>query len=248
MGNFFRPYVIDSCMNLNVIATAVLIGLILMVVVTSPAMTLVLGACLVGVYWGVSRGIEYINDRTIAQFAAMNAQLKIALSVPARKAFNLAWSYPSLKGRYLERDLSISMKNKDMAGMSVPYTSMSIDALRHRGVTLEISSETLGSTLKKMIGKQDVLTGDIDFDRRFLIKTNNQKFIKDLLDEEIRDILKKEVFLKMGTLSLKDSELCYEEQIVVNTDNERRRMENILLVMYMLAKRMDYMRDGKIAK
>lgn len=44
-------------MNLNVLLAAVLIGLILMVVVTSPEMTIILGACLVAIYWGVSRGI-----------------------------------------------------------------------------------------------------------------------------------------------------------------------------------------------
>lgn len=216
-----------------------------MVVITSPGMTLILGGCLVAVYWSVSRGIEYLNDRAIAQFAALNTQLNISLEVPPRKTFNLAWSYPSLKGLYLGRELIIKMNNKDIGGIAVPHTIITVDTL-HSGNTLEISAETFFSTLKKAFGKQDVLTGDNEFDRRFLIVTNNNGFVKKLLDQEIRDILKKEVFLKMGKISLQHSRLQYEEQIVVNTDNERRRLENIILVLYMISKRMEYMRDKKI--
>lgn len=232
-------------MNLQVLVAAVLIGLILLVVITSPGMTLVLGLCLLAVYWSISRGIEYFNDQTIAQFAALNTQLGISLNVPTRKTFNLEWTYPALKGRYLGRDLHVSMKNIDIAGIGVPHTFISIDTL-HFGKTLEISSETLFTTLKKTFGKQDVITGDAEFDRRFLIASNDNGFVRKLLDDDIRDILKKEVFLNMGTISLKHSQLHYKEQIVINTDNERRRLENIILVMYMLAKRMEYMRDNKI--
>ena len=216
-----------------------------MVVVTSPEMTIILGACLVAIYWGVSRGIEYFNDQTIAQFSALNTQLGVSLEVPERKLFNLEWTYPALKGAYLGRHLHIAIRNMDMAGVAVPHTVITIDTL-HSGKTLEISAETLVSTLKKIVGKQDVITGDAEFDRRFLIKSNDNGFVKKLLDDDIRDILKKEVFLKMGKISLKHSQMFYEEQVVVNTDNERRRIENIILVMYMIAKRMEYMRERKI--
>lgn len=82
-----------------------------------------------------------------------------------------------------------------MAGVAVPHTVITIDTL-HWGKTLEISAETLVSTLKKIVGKQDVITGDAEFDRRFLIKSNDNGFVKTIGRRYTRHSEKKKCFWK----------------------------------------------------
>lgn len=231
-------------MNYQAILVAIIITLIVMLVVSSPTMTLLLFLFLVAFYWAVSRAIEYLNEQIVAQFAALNHQLNITLNVPPRKTFNLEWAFPSLKGHYLGRQIDIVTLPTNIGGVSVPHTTITLDAL-HYGNTFEIKSENWITFIKKFWGKQDILTGDKHFDSRFYITSNNANFMRQLLDADIRDIMNREAFLQMGKFTLKESQLKYEEQVVINTDNDRERIEKIILIMYMMVKRMEYMRAKK---
>lgn len=228
-------------LNLNTLLLVIILIIVSLIVIASPLMMLLLAFLLIGIYWSVSRAIEYINEQTTAQFAALNHQLKISLRVPEKKPFNLEWKFPHLKGVYLNKHISISMRNENIAGVAVPHTTITIDAT-HYGKTFEIKSETFWTFFKKRWGKRDVNTGDDEFDRQFYVTSNDHAFMKKMLDEDIRDIMKKEVFLQMGTFSLKESQLQYQEQIAINTDKQRIRFENIILVMYMMTKKMERMR------
>ena len=139
----------------------------------------------------------------------------------------------------------------------------------HYGKTFKLKPETFKSAMRKlklfklieflmkiffirkskwvrnMQDEVDVITGDNEFDARFLVDSNDPFFITRLLDDKIRGILKKDVFKRVGEFSLNQGQLRYQEELVLNTDEERKRFENVVLVLHMMAKRMELMRIGR---
>lgn len=245
------------------------IGIVALSFLVPPQALLVLMLIAIGIFMLVSRSIRYLNDRNVEQFARLNEQLKLKLITTDRSWFKLDWQYPSMSGIYLDRNIIITMFNADVLGITAPHTRIAVDAF-HYGKTLEIRSEGIYTQFEKIwfraanfpnkiarailkyFGRylkpinSEVSVGDLDFDRRFYIISNDVQFTIKLLDKEIRDIMTKDVFLKMGKFELRQSQLFYTEQIVINTDFERQRLQKIILVMYMLVKRIESIRKNPI--
>lgn len=241
------------------------LGIIALSLMVSPWSMLVLMLLALGVFLVVSRILRYLNDRNVEQFVFLNEQLKLQLSTANRSWFTLEWQYPSLAGDYLGKKITINMFNADVLGITAPHTRIIVDAT-HYGKTLEIRSEGIYTQFEKLwlraavmqqrfvaailrhFGREpkpitdEVAVDDWQFDRRFFIMANDAKFAKKLLDDDIRDIMKNDVFMKMGHFRLLNSQLIYTEQIVINTDFERQRLQKIVLLMYMMAKRMEIIR------
>lgn len=252
-------------LNAEIAIFFTVLGIIAFSFLVPPQALLVLMLAAIGIFLMVSQSIRYLNDRNVEQFAYLNEELKLKLTTTDRSWFKLDWQYPKLEGIYLNRNISIVMFNADSFGITAPHTRIAVDAL-HYGKTLEIKSEGIYTQFEKMYFRaanftnriirailkyfgrylkpinQEVNIGDFDFDRRFYIISNDTKFTIKLLDKEIRDIMTKDVFLKMGKFELSQSQLFYTEQIVINTDFERQRLQKIILLMYMLAKRIEQIR------
>lgn len=252
-------------LNAEIAIFFTVLGIIAFSFLVPPQALLVLMLAAVGIFLMVSRSIRYLNDRNVEQFAYLNEELKLKLNTTDRSWFKLDWQYPSLSGTYLNRNISIIMFNADSFGITAPHTRIAVDAL-HYDKTLEIKSEGIYTQFEKMYFRatnftnriirailkyfgrylkpisHEVNIGDLDFDRRFYIISNDTKFTIKLLDKEIRDIMTKDVFLKMGKFELRQSQLFYTEQIVINTDFERQRLQKIILLMYMIAKRIEQIR------
>lgn len=211
---------------------------------SEPAFAIFLTVIAIFIFFLVTRFVQSLNNQTIKQFSLMNLQLKVGLNVPTKKPWSLDWLYPSLIGFFLDKHLSISMYTKQQNGFKSPYTSITIDAF-HYGKTFKITTEGFYTKVDKLFGKDDILTRDKTFDRLFYVESNDPKFMVKLLDEEIRDIMKHDVFMSMGTFVLNQSQLRYDEQLVINTDKKRKRFEKIILVMYMMTKKMEMMRKKR---
>lgn len=254
-------------MRLNAtIIVLTFVGFVLFFGYTLPPFALLFLLLLViAVLLCVSLVIKYLNRLTLAQWAILNEQLQINLQMPERAWLELEWKYPSMDGMYLGKKINISMFNAEMFGITAPHTRIVIDAI-HYGNTLEIRSEGVYTQFEKFwlktnnlytrqiqkilhyFGREvvplkgEVAVGDLEFDRRFYVLTNNAGFVKKLLDPDIRDIMKNDVFTKMGKFVLNQSQLIYTEQININTDFERQRFQKIILLMYMMANRMERIR------
>lgn len=189
----------------------------------------------------VTEGVQLLYDQIIEQFAILNAELKLTLHVPPRKWFSFESRYPSLSGVFLDRHINIVTDDVLVGGVTFPRTRIIIDAM-HYGKTMTITSETLWTMLKKLWGKNDITLNDSEFDRMFYITANDPKFVQKLLDRDIRDVMKESAFLQEGKFTLEQAQLKYEEQVSVFTVNRRRRIEKVILVMYMMTKKMEQMR------
>ncbi len=134
----------------------------------------------------------------------------------------------------------ISSKEVMIAGVAYPQTVIVVDVL-HYGKTFTIGSETIYTILSKLWGKNDISLNDPLFDRMFYLTANDAAFLQKVLDPDIRDIMKANMFLQDGKFTLNQAQLRYEEQISVMTVSRRKRIEKIILIMYMMAKKIDHL-------
>ncbi len=209
-----------------------------------------------------SETINYLNARVYRQYQLLNMQLELNLSKPMRSQPHLWWllpenwvpeskrsyfgfsrSYPSLTGRYLGRSLTISTEAKMInENKSAIVTSVILDVFPV-GRSFEITASGFGLSLAGLFKRNRSKTGDKSFDSRFSIHTDNPDYFLVLMDEDIRRVLKTDVFSDMGRLSLDGNLLTYEEAILPKDEYIRKKIERVVLVLYMIAKKMEYSMD-----
>jgi len=197
--------------------------------------------------------VRYFNNRIIRQFQILNRQMKIDLKLPDLQLMEFSWlwgwlpvpvfsmvfkiEYPAMKGVYLGKLISVELYNME-EGKS-PHIKIRVDTTDY-GHTFNIGIEERGWS-EQWFGESDILVGNISFDHRFYIESNNPEFIQQLFDNELRRIFLKNFY---GTCVLENSVLEYVEETLVHREKHRIRLQNIILGMYMIGKKMDHLRHG----
>lgn len=184
--------------------------------------------------------IAYINGRVIKQFAFMNRQLRVHLEIPETRLFNFQWIYPSLQGQYLRRRIQVYTSTHPVPNgkREVPFTTISVDA-SFGGRSFSIRPEALGKKFAKFFYNKKKVTQDKSFDRKFDVNGDDLKYVGGLLDGGVREILNEGILSRDSYLEFKNGQFSYTEQTVMNANFKRRRFEKIILVMYMIAKKME---------
>jgi hypothetical protein len=169
----------------------------------------------------------------------MNLKVIIYLKIPEHKMFSLEWKYPFMTGNFLNRSLNIFMYVTNRIGYPLPHTIVTIDVL-HYGKTFSLKTESITTRAKRMAGMNDVIIGDPEFDDLFYIETNDPGFVGSLLeDDDIRELMIRHLNLNNARITLEQSQLKYDEQVILNTTEKRKRFEKVILLLYMLIKRME---------
>ncbi len=184
--------------------------------------------------------IAYVNNRVIKQFAFLNRQLHVHLDIPETRLFNFRWIYPSLQGHYLQRRIQVFTSTQSVSNSKreVPFTTISVDA-PFGGRSFSIRPEALGKKFTKFFYNKKKVTQDKTFDRKFDVGGDDLKYVGGLLDGAIREILNEGILSRDSYLEFKNGQFSYTEQTVMNANFKRRRFEKIILVMYMIAKKME---------
>ena len=170
----------------------------------------------------------------------LNRQLRVHLEIPETSLFNFQWIYPSLQGRYLNRRIQIytSTQSVSESKREVPFTTISVDA-SFGGRSFSIRPEALGKKFTKFFYNKNKVTQDKSFDRKFDVNGDDLKYVGGLLDGPVREILNQGILSRDSYLEFKNGQFSYTEQTVMNSGFKRRRFEKIILVMYMIAKKME---------
>ncbi|MEZ4888371.1 MAG: hypothetical protein R3E32_26820 [Chitinophagales bacterium] len=184
--------------------------------------------------------IAYINNRVIRQFAFLNRQLRVHLDIPETRLFNFEWIYPSLQGQYLQRRIQVYTTTQTVLDRKreVPFTTISVNA-PFGGRSFAIRPEALGKQFTKFFYNKKKVTEDRSFDRKFDVNSDDLEYIGGLLDDAVREILNEGILSRDSYLEFKNGVFSYTEQTVLNMGFKRRRFEKIILVMYMIAKKME---------
>lgn len=76
------------------------------------------------------------------------------------------------------------------ADIPVQFTSFSSEIQKGNGFSFSIYKEHFTDKIGKLFGMEDVISGFEEFDKKFIIKTNNTERLKKLLlDEQLRNFL-----------------------------------------------------------
>lgn len=94
------------------------------------------------------------------------------------------------------------------------YTRVITSISTLNGFKFEIYPKSIISSVAKIFGMQDIETGDLDFDKAFIIKSNNEFKIKQLLNNQKIRLLIKE--LPKANVVISDQNGIWEEKLPEN--------------------------------
>jgi hypothetical protein len=114
-------------------------------------------------------------------------------------------------------NLSTYSGSRNRYSHQMPYTSIETDLYLKTGKYLKIYSETLASEIGKKIGMQDIQIGSEEFDKKFMIKGDDELFTIQMITIPIQEKL-----LRLRSLhpvvNLEHSLLKIKVPLVLNTE------------------------------
>lgn len=150
------------------------------------------------------------------------------------KAF-LSWlrTPMRLEGSYRNCLLKIYNYTVSSGKNSTSYSTARIIGENPKNLSFEFHREGMFSKLGKLIGLQDIQTGDMTFDKLLIVKSNDADFIKIALLPEIKEkfITIWEQHKPHGSIRLKDAELHYDEVGTIRNAAVRERFAAIADLM-----------------
>lgn len=153
------------------------------------------------------------------------------------KKVSSAWA--CLKGEREGRPMMLRTFSRTHGRDIVTYTQFKLELISKIDGSLMLRPEGFGARFEKFFGAKDVQIGDSEFDEKFMIKADDEQWVKQVLDKRTRlDLLNIRSVFK-GELSLKDNVLMYEEAIDFATDECRERFEKIIQVVWLMANQID---------
>ena len=133
-------------------------------------------------------------------------------------------TFPSIKGKLMERQISISMFGRGGSRNRRYYTFISMNCENGHS-TFGISREDMFNRIGKLFGGQDIEIGDAAFDKTFLIKGSDIFFIKKILNTNGKQLINNHQNILRGKLELKPNELYYEEMREIDDLDNAKMLE-----------------------
>ena len=226
-----RPLLFFSAITVTIVA-------LIFINADQWAAVLILLLTLLLSFYIIRKVVDFLNDKIIHQYLLLNQQLNLELLIPPRRWYDLRWRYPSIRGTYLNRHLIIKVDDKK----PMAHTRITIDVF-HYGRTFFIRKNDWMTWLKSFFKSKSIKTQNGAFNRYFLIESTDPRFILQLLDEPIIELMNEDIVLKNGVFKLEHGQVIFEEQYLIKNEDERDHTEKIILLLYMMAKRIDYMRE-----
>ena len=136
--------------------------------------------------------------------------------------------HPMVDGKINGRNFQLYMFTRGSGKNQVTYTAFKIDCSA-RGNTLALYPEGFFSKVGKFFGMQDIQMGDPFFDEKYIIKSNNETFVYNKLQGDLRQQLTYYHPKIKGTFKIDDmNTLKYEEVVALNNPVDRARFEELL--------------------
>lgn len=146
---------------------------------------------------------------------------------------------PSIKGFFLDKQCNVLVSAKGGGRLRSYYTTFKIRVKNPHNRTMSILREDFFQKVNKWIGKQDIIIGDPEVDHFFILRSDEPTFIYELLNEEVKDQLKKSHLSFNGSINLNEHELSYTEKSLITKPADIRRFARLIQLMLCLAERLD---------
>ncbi len=180
------------------------------------------------------------KDKFVNNFQKLAQAFQFDYIPPRRFYSNLkkgeVKGYPSVDGMLLERHVRVHIKCIDHSNEIPKYTCISM-ACANLSYTIFLSNEVFFDQLNKAFGSQDIQTGDKDFDKKFIIKGNNEQLIKKLFDTATKQLLIKYRSSLDWKLTIYKNEIYYEEKYIMDHDENYKRTIELIKMIEKIAQR-----------
>ena len=146
---------------------------------------------------------------------------------------------PSIKGFFEGKQCNVLVTAKGGGRLRSYYTTFKIRVKNPQKRTMAILREDFFQKVNKWIGKQDILIDDPEVDQFFILRSDEPAFIHELLNEEVKELLKKNHLSFNGYINLHEHELSYTEKNLITKPADIRRFAGLIQLMLCMARRLD---------
>lgn len=192
----------------------------------------------VGIIWLVVWLIRRSFANMDMQLSTWARNLGVKYNKPESK-WGFFWGqYPTLEGEVKGIPFYGYMYTKGSGKSQVTYTAftLTLNGKNLTGKTLTVYKEGIFSKIGKALGVQDIELGNEDFDKNYIIKSNDEFFAKKILNLRVRQLLLRKMPNMAGTLTLDGNKLNYDVILTLVNDRNREAMEDAVATFIELAK------------
>ncbi|MCB9233518.1 MAG: hypothetical protein H6581_17815 [Bacteroidia bacterium] len=153
------------------------------------------------------------------------------------KAFSFRPDYPTIRGKLGESDVTVYFYKTGSGKHQQFWTAADLTVYNPGRKTFKILKENFLTKIGKVFGGQDIQVGDPEFDKEFILKSNDEGFFTSLLSDPIRDQMMR-VWVERkpaGNLELQGNRLKYVENGFMNSMIQTARMKQVLILMSALS-------------
>ncbi|TND09622.1 MAG: hypothetical protein FD123_979 [Bacteroidetes bacterium] len=120
-------------------------------------------------------------------------------------------------------------------------TTLHIYCQTHPANSLSIWKEGMMSKIGIALGMQDIKTGNIEFDDKFVLKSHSDIFARSVFDYNTCILaLQAHGFFSSSGLYLKNGRFEYTESVVISNDKIRNRFKNMIIFADALCRRVEH--------
>jgi hypothetical protein len=141
---------------------------------------------------------------------------KIATDIGGEYIDGGFWGKGVLMYKHNNWELYLDTYTQSTGKSSTTYTRLRVPFVTKNNIRFSIYREGFFSKIGKFFGMQDIITGDIEFDKKFIIKGNDEFKIKHLLgDQSLKRLF---YSIKSVNASVKDNEGWFTKKYPENVD------------------------------
>lgn len=182
----------------------------------------------VGVGYLVLRFAGKRKEQIKEQFKILAERLNCRVNIPEKLFLSVDKGFPSIEGLIDGKSFYAYMYTVGSGKNQRTYTAFKLKTTNRYSYTFKIYKEGFFSKLGKGLGLQDIQVDDPEFDKSFILKSNDDYFLRTILDEALRSHFIQVTDQLKGELQLKGDEILYSEMMFMVNKYKRDAFEQII--------------------
>ncbi|MBI3509845.1 MAG: hypothetical protein HY064_04215 [Bacteroidetes bacterium] len=175
-------------------------------------------------------GIQFLRNKKI-RYAWKNLSLigaKYGIPLPMKAVTFFKPVYPQLSGTTGNVKLIVNTEREtDDSGGNYKTTVIIIQTQRAK-FKFELCKKSLLNKLQRLFADDPVETGNTDFDKHFILNSNNPPLMPSYFNSNICVLLLNNMHLVEGTISFDFDTIFYSENTIISDDEKRERFSALI--------------------
>jgi|GEM_PF-3413878 len=177
------------------------------------------------------------RDKVFNQLMTLGKNLDLHVTHNQRP--NLKFKYPKAYGHLDQKPVTVETIVVSDGNSNRIYTQVEVENQFPNMDHLTIYIEGYMDRIGKKFGMQDIEVGSADFDKLYVVKSNDELFARNILDPKICVALVNMAGEMKGKILYKKNKVQYKILGAMNTDAKRKHIERIVFVCLEMIKHID---------